>query len=136
MSTLPTISFPFIFIQTIILPILRNNRIKRSFESVARLYIHIYSGTKIKQDDHRSKYPSIFPGSSILLFSSVPSSHCIESYRDRQREKKKIRIFRHSRLFRSAISTTMEGSFQPRSSQLHREEKFNFSVVHAYLSSR
>lgn len=31
-------------------------------------------------------------------------------------KKEKIRIFRHSRLFRSAISTTMEGSFQPRSS--------------------
>lgn len=92
---------------------------KQSYQTILRKRcspLYIYSGTKIKQDDHRSKYPSIFPGSSILLFSSVPSSHCIiESYRDRQR-KKKIRIFRHSRLFRSAISTTMEGSFQPRSS--------------------
>lgn len=65
---------------------------KQSYQTILRKRcspLYIYSGTKIKQDDHRSKYPSIFPGSSILLFSSVPSSHCIiESYRDRQRKKK------------------------------------------------
>lgn len=66
---------------------------KQSYQTILRKRcspLYIYSGTKIKQDDHRSKYPSIFPGSSILLFSSVPSSHCIiESYRDRQRKKRK-----------------------------------------------
>lgn len=108
---------------------------KQSYQTILRKrcsLLYIYSETKIKQDDHRSKYPSIFPGSSILLFSSVPSSHCIiESYRDRQRKKKSGFL---------GTAGFFDRLFPPRwkvhSNLVHREEKFNFSIVHAYLSSR
>lgn len=113
---------------------------KQSYQTILRkrcasspLSIYIYNGTKIKQDDHGSKYPSIFPGSSILLFSQS----LYHRIRDRQRAGKniRIRIFRHSRLFRSAIS--MDGRFIPTSFEpASSRGKIQFFLVHAYLSSR
>lgn len=113
---------------------------KQSYQTILRkrcasspLSLYIYNGTKIKQDDHGSKYPSIFPGSSILLFSQS----LYHRIRDRQRAGKniRIRIFRHSRLFRSAIS--MDGRFIPTSFEpASSRGKIQFFLVHAYLSSR
>lgn len=118
---------------------------KQSYQTILRKrcsLLYIYSGTKIKQDDHRSKYPSIFPGSSILLFSSVPSTHCIiESYRDRQRKKRKnpdfqaqpafsIGYFHHDGRFIPTSFIGRKNSIFPQSTLIYPHAKGGLSDIY------
>lgn len=117
--TLPTFSFPFIFIQTIILPFCETIV---SNDPCASSPIYIYT---TENKTGWSKYPSIFPGSSILPFSSVPVTVSSNHEIDNGRAKKSGYGFLGIAGFFDRLSPS--SSFQPRSSQLHREKKFNFS---------
>lgn len=96
---------------------------KQSYQTIlARAHLYIYT---TENKTGWSKYPSIFPGSSILPFSSVPVTVSSNHEIDNGRAKKSGYGFLGIAGFFDRLSPS--SSFQPRSSQLHREEKFNFS---------
>lgn len=96
---------------------------KQSYQTIlARAHLYIYT---TENKTGWSKYPSIFPGSSILPFSSVPVTVSSNHEIDNGRAKKSGYGFLGIAGFFDRLSPS--SSFQPRSSQLHREKKFNFS---------